>query len=242
MTVVSHFCQNYPAARVKPSPEELQQLWLKCHLLQQGAVSSSLYDELSFANCDPSWQPRLRALHAIDHFARQEKGKEIAILVTSNALELIKHLMTVEKCKDMAKKVLRLLPDDESGLTGDVADDEQEAPPDVRPVAVKKEPVSDLLDFSSPAPAASPAPKAAAAPAAAAPAAKGAGLLDDLLLMGEPIQKAPEPSVHGLGDLTFLDVPVNAKPHAATNDLDLLFMNEPVKPAAAQAHAELLPF
>jgi len=104
---ISDFCQKYPAARVRPTTQELEKLWAAIGGLKPVALNSAFYDELSFSNGDTSWQPRLRVLFALEFLFRKDgPGKEVAISVFHQARSLILHLTEVQQCAEKAKEAL----------------------------------------------------------------------------------------------------------------------------------------
>mmetsp|Transcript_10058 Transcript_10058/g.22217 ORF Transcript_10058/g.22217 Transcript_10058/m.22217 type:complete len:586 (-) Transcript_10058:25-1782(-) len=104
--IVERFCTNYPAYRVAPKPEEMETMLRSASNTPAAAMSIAMYDQLSFANGDPEWQPRLRLLHLLQYCLAKGGGwKELARQVGSQGEELLKHLVEVPQCKDLAVKV-----------------------------------------------------------------------------------------------------------------------------------------
>lgn len=106
-SLVSSFCSNYPVARVIPKYEEIEAFWLRCSVLQAGAMAGAIYDQLSFSDGENDWRPRLRVLYALHHIQGEgKKGKAITALVWQNASGLIQHLATeVPQCREKAREV-----------------------------------------------------------------------------------------------------------------------------------------
>lgn len=152
IALMSKFCGNYGAARVAPRPAELEDLWMRCSILQPNSVASAIYEQLSFSNGDLEWQPRLRILYLLEHFYwKGGLGKDIGTGILNHGAGLLQHLATeVPQTKEKAEQVIQVL------------NGSAEPPPrskDEAPVAEKKaaeaerrpEPQSDLLDLAAPA-------------------------------------------------------------------------------------------
>jgi hypothetical protein len=181
MEIISKFCQSYRAARVVPTQEELEKIWISCSLLQPNAVASVIYEHLSWANGELEWQPRLRILYLLECFYEQGgTGKDIATGINSHAEELLKHLSTeVPQTRDKAREVIDLLSGNQPNP--DDADGEDDAPKEQKKAFKKKsaesakenngdaeaiakkiekkpEVVQDLLDLQSPSSSSSSVP------------------------------------------------------------------------------------
>merc|ERR1719343_1504999 len=70
--VVSDFCERYPALHIEPTPEALEELLLSCGNMSRSAVAHAFHEQLSWSSGDMEWQPRLRALFALEYFCSQE--------------------------------------------------------------------------------------------------------------------------------------------------------------------------
>jgi len=104
---IADFCHNFPATNMVPTDNELNALWSSCEPLHPQVVADAIDQQLSFASGDHDWQPRFRALSALEHLiSREGKGQEIADLVLSNSEELIRHLALVPKCRDKVQSLL----------------------------------------------------------------------------------------------------------------------------------------
>ncbi|CAE7272444.1 sqd [Symbiodinium sp. KB8] len=184
---ISDFCQKYPAARVRPTTQELEKLWAAIGGLKPVALNSAFYDELSFSNGDTSWQPRLRVLFALEFLFRKDgPGKEVAISVFHQARSLILHLTEVQQCAEKAKEVIRLFSRKEEKEAPEEAKEAKDgkAKAKAKPAPA---PEADLLDMSAPV---ATVPSAAAS---AAPGATPAAVPAALDLLGE-LQESPAPA------------------------------------------------
>jgi len=150
VAVLSDFCEKYPASRVRPNSADLEKLWGKVSTLKAAALISATYDQLSFANGDTSWQPRLRALYAIEFFfKRGGLGKEVAVGVYNQARSIIQHLVEVQQCADKAFEVTQLLTGKiKVADPGAEADDEGRGRAAKAKAEPKKEATPDLLDMA----------------------------------------------------------------------------------------------
>ncbi|CAJ1327013.1 unnamed protein product [Effrenium voratum] len=202
-SAISDFCQKYPAARVRPNSQELEKLWAKISCLKPVALTSAFYEELSFANGDTSWQPRLRVLYALEHLFKQGgTGKEVAMSTFGQARGLIQHLVEVQQCSDKAQEVTKLFTGKVEEDPGSKADTEgtDKAKPAVKAVRPEPEAAPDLLDMSEPA------------PVVAAPASTLGDL--DLLVMDSPAPAASLPQ-----DLDLLAPAAAARPSPTPFDM-----------------------
>merc|ERR1712008_334980 len=109
---IADFCHNFPATNMVPTDADLNGLWLRCESLPSQVVADAIDQQLSFASGDHDWQPRFRALSALEHLmSREGKGQEITDLVLSNSEELIRHLALVPKCRDKVQTLLATFTD-----------------------------------------------------------------------------------------------------------------------------------
>lgn len=189
MGAISDFCQKYPAARVRPTTQELEKLWAAIGGLKPVALNSAFYDELSFSNGDTSWQPRLRVLFALEFLFRKDgPGKEVAISVFHQARSLILHLTEVQQCAEKAKEVIRLFSQKKEAPREAPGEEAKDAKAKASPTkGPPPGPEADLLDMSAPV---ATVPSPAAAPGAAPGAAPA-----DLDLLGELQCPAPPSAV-----------------------------------------------
>eukprot|EP00931_Biecheleriopsis_adriatica_P077320 TRINITY_DN5090_c0_g1_i1.p1 TRINITY_DN5090_c0_g1~~TRINITY_DN5090_c0_g1_i1.p1 ORF type:complete len:604 (-),score=158.97 TRINITY_DN5090_c0_g1_i1:188-1741(-) len=216
---VSNFCEKYPMSRVAPNAGQMDKLWATISVLKPTACVSAFYDQLSFANGDTSWQPRLRILYALEYlFLKGGQAKDIAMGIFHQSRIIIQHLVEVQQCAEKAFEVMNLL----SGKTqvqmpedGAQADDEgqQGASPKsaAKPAAKKaKEAAPDLLDMADPV---------TSAPAPAASAATGAvDLLGGVDLVSAPAPAAPLAAPPAAAPAAAVAAPVST---ALPQDLDL---------------------
>lgn len=108
--VVTEFCETYPALRVVPNEMDLDVFWAKCSVLQPKPIADAIYDQLSFSGGDNDWQPRLRALYAIEHLhGKGGVGKEITRVVMHSAKGLLQHLSEIPQCTIKANQVINVL-------------------------------------------------------------------------------------------------------------------------------------
>lgn len=248
--VIADFCEKYPAARVRPNTSELDALWVKCSVLKTAPLVSAIYDQLSYANGDTSWQPRLRILCALEHLYLQGGlGKDVALGVMAQAKGIILHLGEVPQCAEKTKEVLFVL----SGKGPQAKDDEQNS---TQKQAAPSQPKTEKVLRSGNQPFRhdhqEATPKAAAT--APRPSAPAADLLDI-----SPVEASTAPAssstskapVQTLSDLDLLSVgdlfatpapaPVVSTSSALPQDLDLFATPATSsKPAATKAPSELL--
>lgn len=218
--VVTEFCEKYPATRVVPNEADLDMFWTKCSLLHPRSIADAIYDQLSFSGGDNEWQPRLRALYALEHLhVKGGIGKETARLVMHSAKGLLQHLTEVSQCSQKAEQVIAALRGakaGEGGEPGRTVDEfvagtgaAQKAPGSAssggqaassataRPKAGATKP-TDLLDVTAPPVAAAPKPASQAAQ----------DLLD--LPLSEPVASTSAPPKQGTNDLLDLTVALAA--------------------------------
>mmetsp|Transcript_83958 Transcript_83958/g.148485 ORF Transcript_83958/g.148485 Transcript_83958/m.148485 type:complete len:555 (-) Transcript_83958:94-1758(-) len=155
--VIGDFCEKYPASRVRPSTTDLEKLWAEVSTLKAAALVSAIYDQLSYANGDTSWQPRLRILYAIESFFKKGgMGKEVAVGVYNQARSIIQHLVEVQQCAEKAFEVKQLLtgkikvadPGAQADDEGQGAAAKAKATPKAKAEPEKEAP--DLLDMADP--------------------------------------------------------------------------------------------
>lgn len=110
--VVTEFCEAYSSvegASRAPTDAELESLWAKCRMLPPWPVTEAVCEQLSWV-ADFTWPPKLRALHAIDHFGAQgEDGKELVDLISERAGKLLVSLTGVPQLKAKTIDVVRNL-------------------------------------------------------------------------------------------------------------------------------------
>ncbi|CAE8611109.1 unnamed protein product, partial [Polarella glacialis] len=149
--IVADFCEKYPAARVRPNTSELESFWARCSVLKASPLIGAIYDQLSYAGGDTSWQPRLRILYALEYLYRKGGvGKEIAVGSLIQAKGIIIHLGEVPQCAEKAKEVIHVITGRaaaQEAESGSKADSEAPAEP-----KSQKQPAPDLLDMSEPGP------------------------------------------------------------------------------------------
>lgn len=110
---IYNFCQRRAGGCVVPNTEELDSLWFVAAAAGASAIAAALRGQLS----PPSggavggfWAPRLRALHALEHFWWQGgKGAEAFCLVLAKAGSQLNRLaLQVPQCSRQAKRVLAM--------------------------------------------------------------------------------------------------------------------------------------
>jgi len=107
--LVSNFCECYPALHLEPTRESLEELLLSCSSLPRSAVAQAFQEQLSWASGDMEWQPRLRALFALEHFDGHggHFGRAVARKVVGEAQAILHHLEAeVPQCREKAARVL----------------------------------------------------------------------------------------------------------------------------------------
>jgi len=109
------FCCDAKGAQVHPTRAELEALSARCLDADPLSLSATLVDQLSWAaSGDLSWQPRLRALVALVHFAAQEEGslRQAAVITLDETTHVLNHLVAaVPQCRRLALDALMLLDD-----------------------------------------------------------------------------------------------------------------------------------
>jgi len=108
---VSTFCGEYPTMRVRPTSEELLELWQRCTSLHDTAVADAFVRELFGEGGECEWQPRLRALDAMAFFAGHGwTGRRAALAAADDAKDLLQYLVSeVPQCSPEAANMLRIL-------------------------------------------------------------------------------------------------------------------------------------
>lgn len=109
--LVSDFCERYPALGVEPAPEALEEFAQSCSPLPRSALARAFHEQLSWASGDMEWQPRLRALFALEYLGGQESrlSRTLVKKVVGDAEEILRHLQAeVPQCREKAKQVLNL--------------------------------------------------------------------------------------------------------------------------------------
>jgi len=233
--VVTEFCEKYPAMRVVPNEADLDVFWAKCSVLHARPIADAIYDQLSFSGGDNDWQPRLRALYALEHLhLKGGMGRDITRIVLHTAKGLLQHLTEVEKCSAKATQVIATLkgakPGEDAALPEKAAAQSAAAKASQAPASAGSK--------AAPKPKATPPPKPQdlldmAAPAVAAPAkAAGAGAKDllDLPLEAPPVNVATGP--RGVNDLLDLTATSSAPVFDAPFDPSAVLV-KPLMPAAA---------
>mmetsp|Transcript_85328 Transcript_85328/g.268960 ORF Transcript_85328/g.268960 Transcript_85328/m.268960 type:complete len:411 (-) Transcript_85328:10-1242(-) len=205
--MVSQFCEKYPAVRVVPNEVDLDVFWTRCSVLQPKPVADAIYEQLSFSGGDIEWQPRLRALYALEHLHQKGgTGKDISKMVMHSAKELLQHLVDVPQCSQKAQHVIAVLkgakppeapaPKAQAGSSAGPAAAEPKSAASSAPAASSSSPAkpkaaaqkpTDLLDL---APASVPPP----------PKVVG-GTPADLLDLQMPASGSTGPRGQGVGDL-----------------------------------------
>jgi len=108
--ILAAFCVDYPATRVVPTHSELEGLWDSCQKLNPNAVAEAVSEQLSWSSGDLEWQPRLRALHALEHFhTKGELAAEMIGSVLHQANGLLQHLTQVPQCCAKASQLILTL-------------------------------------------------------------------------------------------------------------------------------------
>jgi len=108
--LVSNFCQYFPALRIAPNRQELEELWMECDAFPTAVIDHAMCEQLSWAPGDHMWQPKLRVLYALEHFYWKEgKGRAITNAVFEQAKELMQYLLEVQQCREKASQVIHVL-------------------------------------------------------------------------------------------------------------------------------------
>jgi len=137
--LVSDFCEKHPALRVEPNAEELAELCSALAELPEGPAARTFCEQLSWAD-STEWQPKLRALHALEYLYWR------GVMVHEKAAALIEHLEGVLQCKEQATRTLAVL----SGEIQASASRWQQAPAKKAEEAAPKK-AADLMSFDEPA-------------------------------------------------------------------------------------------
>lgn len=111
--LVAEFCSVYPASRVEPTPAELSAL-LAFSSSADPRVSRAIYEQLTWADGNTDWQPRLRALCVLEYFyCHGDLGKDVSNSILADAEPLLRFLASaVPQCQERATRVLELLSDE----------------------------------------------------------------------------------------------------------------------------------
>jgi len=110
---ICKFCQGSAAGCLVPKVAELDSLWRTAVAAGASAIATALRSQLappSGGALGGFWAPRLRALHALEHFCRQGgKGVEVFHLVLAKASSQLDRLaVQVPQCSKQAKRVLAM--------------------------------------------------------------------------------------------------------------------------------------
>lgn len=216
--LMSKFCSNYGAARVAPRPAELEDVWLRCSVLQPNTVASAIYEQLSFADGDLEWQPRLRILYLLEIFYwKGGVGRNITDGILNHGGGLLQHLATeVPQTKEKAEQVLLVLNGRAEAppaaqkveATGSV----EKAPEQKRAAAgAVSAPQEDLLDLT---------PSSVATSSAATASAAATGPVDLLSVAGSPQARPTDPPVVDLISIMATPPPAAAAAAAAAPPAD----------------------
>jgi len=224
VSMVSEFCEKYPAVRVAPKPDELEGLLTKCSSMNPSAMASAMYEQLSFSSGELEWQPRLRVLYVLEHCHAKGGGwRDIAKTVGQQGDELIKHLTEVQQCREKAIKVFILLLGKAAASTAGIPVPSKEeedaavaaaaaAKAQAKAKAAAPKAAPDLLDMAPSAGASASAGaadakakakgKAKAKPAAAKAGAAATAAFD---LLGGPAEEPAAPMPSLVPDLDLLN-------------------------------------
>eukprot|EP00442_Polarella_glacialis_P009176 CAMPEP_0115120900 /NCGR_PEP_ID=MMETSP0227-20121206/45951_1 /TAXON_ID=89957 /ORGANISM="Polarella glacialis, Strain CCMP 1383" /LENGTH=511 /DNA_ID=CAMNT_0002522627 /DNA_START=39 /DNA_END=1574 /DNA_ORIENTATION=+ len=112
LEIVSQFCQEYPAARVQPTAEELTTLLSRCAPFRPTHVAAAFTEQLSLRDGIMEWQPRFRALCALELCVEEGQvpgsaPRGVANLVREESGALLEYLASdVPQCAAKARRVL----------------------------------------------------------------------------------------------------------------------------------------
>lgn len=115
VAAVDDFCRRCPASRVEPQQEDLAALLAECAALPRAAVCKAFQQQLSWSTGDLDWQPKLRALHALEHFGQHEEGRAVARRTANNSVGILHYLVdAVPQCREKAAQVLDFADESQS--------------------------------------------------------------------------------------------------------------------------------
>eukprot|EP00930_Biecheleria_cincta_P086443 TRINITY_DN75721_c0_g1_i1.p1 TRINITY_DN75721_c0_g1~~TRINITY_DN75721_c0_g1_i1.p1 ORF type:complete len:400 (-),score=79.64 TRINITY_DN75721_c0_g1_i1:96-1295(-) len=109
--IVNDFCQEYHAARVEPTLAEIEALWGRCCYYRSPCMAASFCEQLSLLDGGMEWQPRLRALCALEQCFSEESiaPRPIAVKVYEEAEDLLLYLARdVPQCASRAQRIIEL--------------------------------------------------------------------------------------------------------------------------------------
>jgi len=109
--LVNDFCQEYHAARVEPTYSEIEALWERCCYYRSPCMAASFCEQLSLLDGGMEWQPRLRALCALEQCFNEQSiaPRPIAVKVYEEADELLEYLAKdVPQCASKAQRIIEL--------------------------------------------------------------------------------------------------------------------------------------
>lgn len=110
--MVSSYCMQFSAMNALPTDRDLDDFWKRCYDFPAASVANAIYEQLSFATGNQDWQPRLRALFALEHLHwKVGKGNAIASLVLDDSEEIIRYLASVPACREKARRLLWIMAD-----------------------------------------------------------------------------------------------------------------------------------
>mmetsp|Transcript_84255 Transcript_84255/g.243537 ORF Transcript_84255/g.243537 Transcript_84255/m.243537 type:complete len:217 (-) Transcript_84255:228-878(-) len=112
LRLLTEFCKRQRSIRVEPSVAELEALLVSCLGFPSSSLCRAFCAQLTWSEGDEQWQPRLRALCAMEHFAsRGGRGRVAVRLAVVRAAGLLEHLAcAVPECREKAAGVLRRSP------------------------------------------------------------------------------------------------------------------------------------
>lgn len=109
--IVNDFCQEYHAARVEPTFSEIETLWERCTYYRSPCMAASFCEQLSLLDGGMEWQPRLRALCALEQCFNEQSiaPRPIAVKVYEEAEDLLLYLAKdVPQCASRAQRIIEL--------------------------------------------------------------------------------------------------------------------------------------
>jgi hypothetical protein len=111
--LIAAFCDNCPATRVEPAASELQALAEACTHASCSGLVSAFREQLSWSSGRSEWQPRARALRALEYFNAQNGPTRIVAQKTvRESGDILRHLAAeVPQCRDRAARLLALPSD-----------------------------------------------------------------------------------------------------------------------------------
>jgi len=123
--LLTEFCERYSESRFLPDQGQLDALWSRVSVLygcvlHPGPIVHAMMMQLRWPKGEQHWQPRLRALCALEFFHNKGAvGSEIFNAVGRRGVEVIRRLIAVPECQEKAMSIITLFGKDGFADDGD---------------------------------------------------------------------------------------------------------------------------